>query len=172
MLVTFYLSAFFTLARILNQNDIVIAKTDPPLISVAAALAAWLRGARLVNWLQDVFPEVAMRLGALRLPGWCVRAMLAVRNRSLRAARCNVAIDPGMKRHLATLGLDPGRFRAVTHLDVSGDDIGEAIMRIAGHVSRAMLSRYSHVRMEAKRRALDEIAARQRAADEKRREKA
>jgi hypothetical protein len=31
-----------------------------------------------------------------------------------------------------------------------------------------MLSRYSHVRMEAKRRALDEIAARQNAADEKR----
>ena len=31
-----------------------------------------------------------------------------------------------------------------------------------------MLSRYSHVRMEAKRRALDEIAVRQRAADEKR----
>ena len=45
-------------------------------------------------------------------------------------------------------------------------------MSIAGHVSRAMLSRYSHVRMEAKRRALDEIAARQRAADEKRREDA
>jgi hypothetical protein len=41
-------------------------------------------------------------------------------------------------------------------------------MSIAGHVSRAMLSRYSHVRMEAKRRALDEAAARQRAADEKR----
>jgi hypothetical protein len=40
-------------------------------------------------------------------------------------------------------------------------------MSIAGHVSRAMLSRYSHVRMEAKRRALDEIAARRRAADEK-----
>jgi hypothetical protein len=47
---------------------------------------------------------------------------------------------------------------------------GEVIMSIAGHVSRAMLSRYSHVRMEAKRRALDEIAARQCAADEKRKE--
>jgi hypothetical protein len=33
-----------------------------------------------------------------------------------------------------------------------------------------MLSRYCHVRMEAKRRALDETAARQRAADEKRKE--
>ena len=41
-------------------------------------------------------------------------------------------------------------------------------MSIAGHVSRARLSRYSHVRMEAKRRALDEIAARQNTADEKR----
>ena len=44
----------------------------------------------------------------------------------------------------------------------------EVIMSIAGHVSRAMLSRYSHVRMEAKRRALDEIAERQRAAAERR----
>jgi hypothetical protein len=48
----------------------------------------------------------------------------------------------------------------------------EVIMGIAGHVSRAMLSRYSHVRMEAKRRALNEIAARQRAADENRRDEA
>jgi hypothetical protein len=38
-------------------------------------------------------------------------------------------------------------------------------MSIAGHVSHAMLSRYSQVRMEAKRRSLEEIAARQRAAD-------
>jgi hypothetical protein len=43
-------------------------------------------------------------------------------------------------------------------------------MSIAGHVSRAVLSRYSLVRMEAKRRALDGIAARQRAADQKRRD--
>ena len=35
-----------------------------------------------------------------------------------------------------------------------------------------MPSRYSHVRMEAKRRALDEIAARQRSADEKRKTEA
>ena len=45
-------------------------------------------------------------------------------------------------------------------------------MNIAGYVSRAMLSRYSHVRMEAKRRALEEIAARQRAVDENRKEEA
>ena len=45
-------------------------------------------------------------------------------------------------------------------------------MSLAGHVSRAMLSRYSHVRMEAKRRALGEIATRQNAAGKKRTEEA
>ena len=53
------------------------------------------------------------------------------------------------------------RHTLVTELAESGAG-DEVIMSIAGHVSRAMLSRYSHVRMEAKRRALDEIAARQR----------
>lgn len=45
-------------------------------------------------------------------------------------------------------------------------------MSIAGHVSRAIPSRYSHVRMEAKRHALDEIGGRQGAADQKRRQEA
>jgi integrase len=63
------------------------------------------------------------------------------------------------------------RHTLVTELAESGAG-DEVIMSIAGHVSRAMLSRYSHVRLEAKRRALEEIAVRQRAADEKRRKAA
>ncbi|MCL5742904.1 MAG: site-specific integrase [Acidobacteria bacterium] len=63
------------------------------------------------------------------------------------------------------------RHTLVTELAESGAG-DEVIMSIAGHVSHAMLHRYSHVRMEAKRRALEEIAARQRAADEKRRAEA
>ena len=58
------------------------------------------------------------------------------------------------------------RHTLVTELAESGAG-DEVVMSIAGHVSRAMLSRYSHVRMEAKRCALDENASRQRAADEK-----
>src|SRR5216684_2909569 len=63
------------------------------------------------------------------------------------------------------------RHTLVTELAESGAG-DEVIMSIAGHVSRAMLSRYSHVRMEAKRRALDGIAARQCTADEKRKAEA
>ena len=59
------------------------------------------------------------------------------------------------------------RHTLITELAESGAG-DEVIMSIAGHVSRAMLARYSHPRMEAMRRALDEIAARQLVADEKR----
>jgi hypothetical protein len=60
------------------------------------------------------------------------------------------------------------RHTLVTELADKGAG-AEVIMGIAGHVSRAMLSRYSHVRTEAKRRALEGIAAQQRMADQKRR---
>jgi len=42
----------------------------------------------------------------------------------------------------------------VTELAESGAG-DQTIMDIAGHVSRQMLSRYSHIRMEAKRKALN-----------------
>ena len=46
---TFYLAAGWRLWRIARASDLIVAKTDPPLISVVAALVARRRGARLVN---------------------------------------------------------------------------------------------------------------------------
>ena len=60
---SFYASMWRYTRALARQNDILIAKTDPPLISVLAMLAARHRGAHLVNWLQDIYPEVAMQLG-------------------------------------------------------------------------------------------------------------
>jgi integrase len=50
------------------------------------------------------------------------------------------------------------RHCAITQLAESGAS-DSTIMAIAGHVSRRMLERYSHVRMEAKRKALETLAA-------------
>ena len=60
---SFYASAGWRLARLTRRGDVVVAKTDPPLISVIAALVAKWRHAHLVNWLHDLFPEIAERLG-------------------------------------------------------------------------------------------------------------
>jgi integrase len=48
------------------------------------------------------------------------------------------------------------RHTLVTELSESGAG-DQTIMDIAGHVSRQMLARYSHIRMEAKRKALESI---------------
>jgi integrase len=50
------------------------------------------------------------------------------------------------------------RHCAITQLAENGAS-DSTIMAIAGHVSRRMLERYSHVRMEAKRAALEALAA-------------
>lgn len=49
------------------------------------------------------------------------------------------------------------RHCAITSLAESGAS-DSTVMAIAGHVSRRMLERYSHVRMEAKRKALDALS--------------
>ncbi|MCU1245162.1 MAG: putative colanic acid biosynthesis glycosyl transferase [Acidobacteria bacterium] len=84
---TFYVSAFLAMLREGGRGTVLVALTDPPLLSVAAALAANLRGTTLVNWTQDLFPEVARALG-VRAP----RILERLRDWSLRRARTNVAL--------------------------------------------------------------------------------
>ena len=92
---TFYVSAFFALLRRGGRGATIVALTDPPLISVVAALAAMLRGAVLINWTQDLFPDVAEALG---MRG--VRLLRGIRNWSLRRAKLNVALSDSMAKRL------------------------------------------------------------------------
>jgi colanic acid biosynthesis glycosyl transferase WcaI len=92
---TFYISAFFALLRCAQRDSTIVALTDPPLISVVAALAAKLRGATLINWTQDLFPEVAEALG---MRG--VRLLRGIRDWSLRRATVNIALGESMAARL------------------------------------------------------------------------
>lgn len=112
-----YLSFYPTMAvalwRLARRGDVVIAKTDPPLLSVAAAPVAVLKGARLVNWLQDLYPEVASALGMKAVKGPIGLFARAARNASLRSARVNVAIGETMAARLRAEGVDPDRIAVI-----------------------------------------------------------
>lgn len=99
---TFSLGALRLLRRTLQPGDIVVALSDPPLISVVASWATAARKAKLVNWVQDLFPEVAERLGTLKR-GLFVTFLTRLRNRSLRRARMNVVIGESMEKLLEPL---------------------------------------------------------------------
>jgi len=105
---TFYLSTAWRLLRLVRPGDVVVAKTDPPMISVPAGWVACLQGAWLVNWLQDLFPEVAAALGIRLARGAAGRLLAGLRDRSLKGAVMNVAIGEGMRQRLLT-GVDSAR---------------------------------------------------------------
>src|SRR5687767_7424742 len=78
---TFYLGAFVAIRK--HRDAVIVAMTDPPLLSVIAALGS----RRVGNWVQDLFPEVAEALGMRAL-----RLLRPIRNWSLRRARANVVL--------------------------------------------------------------------------------
>lgn len=82
---TFYFTAWLAL---LMRRGVVVTMTDPPLMSIVAMLAS----RRRVNWIQDLFPEVAEALGVMR----GVRPLRWLRDWSLRTARANVVIGEKM----------------------------------------------------------------------------
>jgi colanic acid biosynthesis glycosyl transferase WcaI len=113
---TFYISAGWRLWRLTHAGDVVIAKTDPPMLSLVAGPVCWLRVAHLVNWLQDIFPEVAEELG---FRGGAARAAFAVlrrlRNWSLSQAASNVVVGERMAARLSALNIEKERIRIIAN---------------------------------------------------------
>ena len=102
---SFYMSAWRELNRLLAVDDIVVAKTDPPLVSIVAMLAAQRRGAHLVNWLQDIYPEVAANLGLSIFHGPLGGALSYVRDKTLKMAVANVVVGERMRERLVSRGI-------------------------------------------------------------------
>lgn len=101
---TFHLSAFFALLRLIGRKTLVVAKTDPPLISVVAALAVKVRGGALVNWVQDLFPDVAIALDVMKRRSLAARLATRLRDASLRQARVNIALGDLMAENIRAKG--------------------------------------------------------------------
>ena len=97
---SFYASALFTLLFKVRRGDTILALTDPPLLSVVASVVAAVKSARLVNWCQDLFPEIAERLEVPMVRGAVARALQSVRNASFRGAHANIVLCDNMASHL------------------------------------------------------------------------
>ncbi len=112
----FYLSAFFRTLAIASSADVVVAKTDPPVLSWPIGIAAKLKGARRANWLQDLYPEVAEAFGVIRPDSLPAKVVRALRNRSLRKADCNVAIGGKMAALLRQQGIEDSRIIIIPNM--------------------------------------------------------
>lgn len=104
----FIRAARATLRRVVSQGDVVVLMTDPPLLSAACTSVARRRGARVVQWIQDIYPEVAME----HLGGWMApffAPLQAARNRAWLASQECVVVGSDMKRALHAVGIPESR---------------------------------------------------------------
>ena len=108
-----YISLSRAALRLARPGDVLVAKTDPPLISVMMAKVARRRGAHLINWLQDLYPEVAIHLGVPLMRGPIIRAIMYFRDRSLLAAAANVTLGDLMAERVKKRGVQASLIRVV-----------------------------------------------------------
>src|SRR3984893_15137052 len=111
--VSFYRSVRRCLEELVQPGDIVVAKTDPPLIAVVARPVARRNGALLVNWLQDIYPETAVELGVPLMRGPVAASLVALRNATLREAAATVVVGDLMGRKVEALGAPAERIHVI-----------------------------------------------------------
>lgn len=110
--VSFFPSAFLVSLRVPNV-DVVVALSDPPLVSALGALAAKVKRARFVHWAHDIYPEVAVAAGVLRKNSPWTRALDRVSRWALSRADRVVALGEDMARRLAEKGVDRDKINVI-----------------------------------------------------------
>ncbi|MFC7053943.1 glycosyltransferase family 4 protein [Hansschlegelia quercus] len=112
---SFHLGAAWRLLRSSSAGDVCVVCTDPPLMSISAMLPLALKRAKLVNWLNDLFPEAAFQAGVMKPRGLAGHLSLALRDASVRAAAANVTPMDAMAQALRLRGAPADRIAVVHH---------------------------------------------------------
>jgi colanic acid biosynthesis glycosyl transferase WcaI len=99
-------SLIFKLFRITKKQTIVILMTDPPLLNIIARPIIGFKGGKVVNWLQDLFPEVAVGAGVLKKSSFINIALTKLRNIALNRSANNIVIGHIMQDYLLKAGID------------------------------------------------------------------
>jgi colanic acid biosynthesis glycosyl transferase WcaI len=109
-----YYGSMWRCARsLVGAGDVLIAKTDPPLTSIIAMRVAIHRNARLVNWLQDIYPEAAAELGVPFMRGAAGQRLCHVRDLSLQRAEANVVVGHQMAERVRLRGVSSDRVHVI-----------------------------------------------------------
>ncbi|HUS63773.1 MAG TPA: glycosyltransferase family 4 protein [Kofleriaceae bacterium] len=107
------------------RPDVVVALSTPPLVAAMGLLLKRLRGVRLVYWVMDLYPEVALELGALRPGSRATRALARLARTLVDRADAIVALDDAMRDRLIDSGAAREKIAVIDNW-VDGDEIRPA----------------------------------------------
>lgn len=111
----FHVLVFLWLLRNASSSDTAVVCTDPPFLSVTSAVALRLKGATMVNWIMDLFPETAIELGFFRRWRFLGRSTGRARNWSLKSPGIAVCPTGKMAAYLEQEGLSRDQLVVMPH---------------------------------------------------------
>ncbi len=103
-----YLSFYFLVtvrSLFLCKQDVVIALTTPPLLSLVGLLLKVVKRSKFVYLVEDVYPDTAVAFGVLKKDGILTGIMNHISNQSYRHADRVIAISEKMKTTLTNKGV-------------------------------------------------------------------
>ncbi len=111
------LAAFF-LAR---RPEVILAPSPPLTVGVSAWLLGLARGVPFVYNVQEIYPDIAINLGALKNP-LLIRVMFGLERFVYRRSRTITVISPRMRERLLEKGVPPAKVVVIPNF-VDVDDL-------------------------------------------------
>lgn len=109
---SFHVAAFLRLMTGTKQ-DVIVALTTPPLIAATARIAARLRGSKVVCLIQDLYPEVAVELGALPRRSAVTRVLHRISADVMSSADAVIVLGDCMRRRVEACGVRPEKVQVI-----------------------------------------------------------
>jgi colanic acid biosynthesis glycosyl transferase WcaI len=106
----FLLRARSLVRRLAAPGDVVVIETDPPLLAAALTGPALHRGATVVQWIQDIYPEIVTAHAGSGLAPF-LEPLRSARDRAWRASAACVVVGADMAPLLESRAVSPGRIR-------------------------------------------------------------
>ena len=110
----FLTQALWTMQR-LPSPDVVVALTTPPLVGALGLCASRLSAAKLVLWVQDVYPDLLLAMGLARPESTLYRALSLFARTLYRSADRIIALDEAMADRLLDAGASAAQLVTIDH---------------------------------------------------------
>ncbi len=111
--ITLEISLMIKLFQIVKQNDTVLLLTEPPFFNIIAYPIIRLKKGVVVNWVQDLFPEVAVSAGLFSKSSLINRSLTTLRNFIFKKADKNIVIGNTMLDYLVSIGISNNTIKIV-----------------------------------------------------------
>ncbi len=106
-----------------ERYDVVIISSPPITLAMPGLVAAWRHRAKLVVDVRDVYPDIAVQMGAWKPNGLVTRAVERLVRRLYRRANLVVAVTPTAISQIAARGVESSRLvlarNAAERIDVT-----------------------------------------------------